>query len=253
MKNSRAIGAVNKKRKLTRSEMHRDQKPRDRIPFNPLIIWAKCFPQGFTALVSRWLSWPHTGCWSSKWSMWWIPSSDLPYSKQPSARRCYTADPISVLLFLSLMSSPFCATKIQLSILEADFSVPYPPSHFYLIGFSQATGHGENWGEGLDISHLILLVCCQGVKKMAGSLPSCCHHILWKKKWFCHSKHTAAGKKRCWHGQSIFFFSADLKEVRHKGPKGYKDYGISHCQKSQSIPHPDAVPHHQDSILVSCG
>lgn len=51
----------------------------------------------------------------------------------------------------------------------------------------------------------------------------------------------------------FFFFPADLKEVRHKGPKGYRDYGTSHCQSSPSIPLPDAVPHHQGSILVSCG
>lgn len=108
MKNSWGINAVNEKRKLTRSEIHRDQKPRVWKAFHPLIFWAKCFPQGFTAAVSRWLSWSHTGCWSSKWSMWWSPSSDVPYSKQPSANsvtllilsQCYSSCPSCPLLFV---------------------------------------------------------------------------------------------------------------------------------------------------------
>lgn len=177
-KNSRGINAVNERRKWTRSEMHRDQKPRDWKAFHPLIFWSSrihccCFQ--VTVMTSYWLL-------VIKVEHVIAPSSDPPYSKQPSARQCNTADPISVLFFLALMSSPFRATKTQLSILEPHFSVPYPPFNFFLLGFSQATGHGENWGEGLDIFHLILAVCCQGVKKIAGSLSSCCHHILQKKK-----------------------------------------------------------------------
>lgn len=156
-------------------------------------------------------------------------------------QQCYTAD-ISVLFFLSLMPSPFCATKTQLLILEAHFQSLILPLIFFLLGFSQAIGHGESSGEGSCISfHLFLPICCQGVKKMAGSLSSCCHHILWNKKWFCHSMHTA-GEKRCWDDQSILFSSADLREIRHKAPRGYRDYGTSHCQSSQSIPLPQLLP-----------
>lgn len=157
MKNSRGINAVNEKRKWTRSEMHRDQKPKSISPSNlssqmfSSRIHCCCFQ--VTVMTSHWLL-------VIKVEHVLAPSTDLPYSKQPSARQCYTADPLSVLFFLSLKSSSFCATKTRLSILEAHFSVPYPPSHFFLLGFSQATGHGENWGEGLDISHLILAVRC---------------------------------------------------------------------------------------------
>lgn len=112
-------------------------------------------------------------------------------------QQCYTANPVSVLFFPSLMPSPFCATKTQLFILEAHFQSLILPLNFSSLAFLRLTGHGESSGEGLYISfHLFLTICCQGVEKMAGSLSSCCHHILWKKKCFCHSIHTA-GEKRC--------------------------------------------------------
>lgn len=96
-------------------------------------------------------------------------------------------------------------------------------------------------GEKAQTSHLISsCLSADRVKKMAGSFSSCCHHTLWKEKLFCHSIQTAAGKKRCWDHPSNFFSSADLKEVRHKGPKGYSDYGTS--QSSQSIPLPQLLP-----------
>lgn len=140
MKNSTGINAVNEKRKLNRSEMHRDQKPRNWRAFHPLIFWAKCIPQIFTAVVpgdchDLTLAAGHQSgaCDGPPAQICHIPNSQVP-----------GAYPVSVLFFLSLMSSPFCATKTWLSILEAHFSVPYPPSHFFLLGFPQATGHGKS-------------------------------------------------------------------------------------------------------------
>lgn len=93
------------------------------------------------------------------------PSSDLAYSKQPSARQCHTANPSSVLLFLSLMSSPFCATKTQLSVLEAHFSDPYAPSYFFFLWLF--SGYWAWWELGRRVRH------------HTSSLPA---HLLWLKR-----------------------------------------------------------------------
>lgn len=163
----------------------------------------------------------------------------IPNSQVPTVLHCWSY--LSVILPVPHALS-FLRYKDTVAYLGSSLSIPYPPSHFFLLGFSQAIGHGESSGEGSYTSfHLFLPICCQGVKKMAGSLSSCCHHILWKKKWFCHSMHTA-GEKRCWDDQSILFSSADLREIRHKAPRGYRDYGTSHCQSPQSIPLPQLLP-----------
>lgn len=218
--------------------MHRDQKPREWKAFPPLTFWAKCFPQGFTVAVPSCLPWPCTGCWSSKQSMWWTPSSEQPYFTQPSARGCYTAVPISVLLFLPLISSPFCGP-----FSKAHFQSLMPPSpSFFLTPLSRATGDGESVGEGLYFSSLPACLLPGSKKEMIGSLSSCCHHMLRRKECFGYFIHTAVGEERCWGDQSIFFPPPDLNEVEHKGPKSYRDYRTSHCQSSQLILLPQLLP-----------
>lgn len=54
--------------------------------------------------------------------------------------------------------------------------------------------------------------------------------------------YTLQGRKDVEMIRVILFSSADLREVRHKGPRGYRYYGTSHCQSSQSIPLPQLLP-----------